>query len=330
MSYESISYFSQKTKTALIKEAIELLGYIRCNDPFEIPHCIGSYMWYDEENYKSWAGVELSLYKNPEGGVEIYTRSRSCRSYWDLTHQNKTIKYLRDLFGGHFVTDAGRNRYLRPESKPPSPLASGCYLARWKFHNSLIKARVYLDHRKFDGEIAKDRPSGLVWLDDINPRLLSNNLVLPYVIAVWEDYFRTTFVAALKFSAQRKGVIKNARFNHIQIEQIANGTLSTEQAIASSFSFQRPSVISENFRQLDPKIDISGVLRKPYRRRKVSLHESIEALVESRNIFVHAGQMNIELYDKRLKSALDDMTIAVDRAYDHIAKHYGFPPIYDY
>ncbi len=330
MSYESTSHFPQGTKVALINETVELLGYKKCNHPYGIPHCVGSYMWYDEESYKSWAGVELSVYDNPKDGVEVYTRSRSCRSYWDLTHQNKTLKYLRDLFGGHFVTDAGRNRYWRPESKPPPPLASGCYLARWRFHNSLIKARIYLDHRKLDGDMAKDKPSGLSWLDDMNPRLLSNNLILPYVVAVWEEYFRATFIAALKFSGQRKGAIKNSRITHIQIEQMANGTLSTEQAIASTFSFQRPSVISENFRQLDPKIDISGALRKPYRRRKVSLHESIEALVESRNIFVHAGQMDLELFDKQLKSVLDDMKVAVDRAYEHIAKHYGFTAIHDY
>jgi hypothetical protein len=154
--------------------------------------------------------------------------------------------------------------------------------------------------------------------------------MLPYIIAVWEEYFRATFVAALKYSDQRKGILKNARLTHAHIDQIATGLLSTEQAVASTLSFQRPFVISENFRQLAPKIDIAGALRKPYRRRRVSLYDSIEALVESRNVFVHAGQMNLALYDKQLKSTLDDMTAAVDRSYEHIAKHYGFTPLSNY
>jgi hypothetical protein len=53
MSYESISYFSQNTKTALIKETIELSGYKNCENPYDIPHRIGIYMWYDEENYRN-------------------------------------------------------------------------------------------------------------------------------------------------------------------------------------------------------------------------------------------------------------------------------------
>lgn len=330
MSYESTSHFPPDTKIALIRKTVELLGYQKCTDAFKTPSCVGSYMWYNEEGYKSWAGVELSIYVDLKDGVTVYTRSRSCRSYWDLVHQNKTLKFLRDLFGGHFESDAGRNRYWRPESQPPSPLASGCFLARWRFNNNLIKARIYLSHRTFEGGIAKDKPTGFVWLDDMNPRLLSNNLMLPYIIAVWEEYFRATFVAALKYSDQRKGILKNARLTHAHIDQIATGLLSTEQAVASTLSFQRPFVISENFRQLAPKIDIAGALRKPYRRRRVSLYDSIEALVESRNVFVHAGQMNLALYDKQLKSTLDDMTAAVDRSYEHIAKHYGFTPLSNY
>ena len=81
---------------------------------------------------------------------------------------------------------------------------------------------------------------------------------------------------------------------------------------------------------MEPKIDIAGALRKPYRRRKVSLYDSIEALVDARNTFVHAGRMDLDLYDKRLNATLDDMTAAVDRAYGHIAKYYGFTAIHDY
>ena len=71
-------------------------------------------------------------------------------------------------------------------------------------------------------------------------------------------------------------------------------------------------------------------MRKPYKRRKLSLYDSIEALVEGRNAFVHAGQINIQLYDKELQTTLADIVGAVDRAYAAIGKHYGFPPIHDY
>ena len=73
----------------------------------------------------------------------------------------KTIKMVRDIFGGTFVTDEGTSRYLRPRHPPPSPLSSGCYLARWKFNNALMKARLYLSCRKLEGDAARDAPSSL-------------------------------------------------------------------------------------------------------------------------------------------------------------------------
>jgi hypothetical protein len=167
-------------------------------------------------------------------------------------------------------------------------------------------------------------------MDGLNPRLLSNNLLIPYVIAVWEEYFRATFAAVLKYSNQRVGVLKKARLSHSQLEQIAVQEQPVERTIAECFSFQRPSSIADSFRLLDSKLDIGGAMRKPHKRRKVSLYDSIEALVEGRNAFVHAGQMNMQLYDKYLGTSLADIVEAVDRAYAAIGRHYGFSPIHDY
>ena len=71
-------------------------------------------------------------------------------------------------------------------------------------------------------------------------------------------------------------------------------------------------------------------MRKPHRNRKVNLYESIETLVEARNAFVHAGELDMSLYDLKLVTILDDIVIAVDRAYDTMGRHFGFVPIRDY
>ncbi len=296
MSYTSESHFPNTVKLSQLQEVVELLGYKKFRNSLSVPNMVGSYHWYDENDYKSWYGVELQIYKKKKK-ITVDTRSTVSRSYWDLKHQNKTLKTLRDLFGGHFVTDAGRNRYWHPEEPPPSPLCSGCYLARWRFHNALGKAKIYLMSRKLEDNIAKDAPSGLFFMDEMNPRLLSNNFIIPYVVAVWEEYFRATFAASLKYSTQRDSVLKKARLSHSQLEQIAIKEQPIERTIAECFSFQRPSTIGENFKLLDSKIDIAGALRKPYKRRKVSLYDSIESLVEGRNAFVHAGSMDMDLYD---------------------------------
>jgi hypothetical protein len=167
-------------------------------------------------------------------------------------------------------------------------------------------------------------------MDEMNPRILSNNFLLPYIVAIWEDYFRSTFSVALKYSRQREAALKRARLSHGDLEKIALGDHSIERAVASGFSFQRPTSITENFRLLDPKLDIGAALRKPYRRRKTSLFESIEQLVEDRHVFVHTGRLNSKFFDRQLRSALSDVEVAVNRAYECLAKHYSFIPSHDY
>lgn len=189
---------------------VGLLGFKKLRDGLKVRNRVSEFFWYDESDYRSWSGVELGIYKTARGPVRVTTRSSSSRSHWDLVHQNRTLKLLRDLFGGHFTTDAGKNRYWRPDASPPSPL-SGCYLARWRFNNNPQRASIYLIHRKLEGQIAKDAPSGLGFIDEINPRLLSNNMVVPYVIAVWEEYFRATFAACLRYSRQREAALKRAK-----------------------------------------------------------------------------------------------------------------------
>jgi hypothetical protein len=178
--------------------------------------------------------------------------------------------------------------------------------------------------------MAREAPTGIIYVDQLNPRLLSNNLLIPYVIGVWEEYFRSTFVAALKYGNKRETVLKKARLSHSQLEQIAANKQPIEQAIAECFSFQYPSVIGENFRMLDSNLDLATALRRPYRGRRVTLYDSIEKLVKARNAFVHTGTMDMTLYDAQLNRTFADLVEAVDRAYQAIGLHFGFTPIEDY
>ncbi len=330
MSYTSTSVLRASATAAQAQEIIGLLGYKKVGDGLKVPNRIAGYMWYDDADYRSWSGVELDVYKTPKGPVNVTTRSTASRSYWDLVHQNKTLKLLRDLFGGHFQTDAGRNRYWRPDEPAPTPLSSGCYLARWRFHNGLGRAHVYLINRKLEGPIARDKSSGFDFMDELNPRLLSNNLVVPYMVAVWEEYFRATFAACLRFSQQREAALKRAKLSHADLEKIAVGSRQIERSIAETFSFQRPTMIAENFRLLDQSLDIGGAIKKPYRGRKTTLFQTLETLIERRNELVHTGQLNLKLFDKELKLALSDFTEAVNRSYECIAKHYAFTPNRNY
>jgi hypothetical protein len=161
------------------------------------------------------------------------------------------------------TTDAGRNRYWRPETPPPRPAESGCYMARWRFHNALARAKIYLDTRGLTAPIARSEPTGLPFMDQMNPRLLSNNLLLPYVVAIWEDYQKSSFTALLKYSPRRVAVLKAARLSNERLESVAAGTLTIEDVLAETLGFQRPSSMASHYRLLDPAFDFTAMLKKP-------------------------------------------------------------------
>jgi len=71
-----------------------------------------------------------------------------------------------------------------------------CSLA---LHVDLVRMRAYLDSRNFKKSV-KTKPSGLDFIDSTNPLLISNNLILPYLIAVWEECFRALFTRAEVFT----------------------------------------------------------------------------------------------------------------------------------
>ncbi|WPZ36991.1 hypothetical protein T8K17_12730 [Thalassobaculum sp. OXR-137] len=326
MSYESENILDKNARLIHVLSVIKLLNYKSIRFDLKKSGRRRSYVWIDNDDYKSWVGVELHVYQ-VDGKIIVNTRSSASRSYWDLAHQNNTIKTLRDLFGGYFRTDAGKNRYWRPDEPPPSPMSSGCYLARWRFNNSIMKSNIYLMNRHLKGGISLDRSSGFYLFDEINPRIISNNLIIPFVIGVWEEYFRATFSAVLRYADKREIVLKKARLSHSQLEQIASERRPLEDAIADCFSFQRPSNISENFKMIDPKLNLAGVLRKPFRGRKINLYDSIEYLVENRNFIVHSGELDISLFDRKLKNEINDVIVAVDRVYLALGNHFNFVPI---
>jgi hypothetical protein len=324
VSYESENKLSKETTLSQVHELLTLLDYQKApGKPKSIPDFVAFYAWHEKEDFRSHAGIEVGVQCDPKSGLTVFTRTSAGRSYWDLQHQNKTIKMLRDLFGGSFTTDEGRSRYLRVDEPAPTFLSSGCYLAFHRFDSGLVLTNLYLSGRNFTGPLAQDRPGPI---DTLNPRLLSNNMLLPYIVAVWEEYFRASFTACLKYSSDRGAALKRARLSPDALERIASGNISIERAIAESFSFQRPSAIGDNFRLLSPKLDLAGAMRRPFRGRKVSLFDSIERLVEERNEFVHTGRLNTQYFDKPTKIAISDLRTAALRAYEAVGTHYDFVP----
>ncbi|WP_373271282.1 HEPN domain-containing protein [Paenibacillus sp. MY03] len=160
---------------------------------------------------------------------------------------------------------------------------------------------MYLDSRNLKGDISREEYTGISFIDDLNPRFISNNLLIPYLVATWEDYLKKSFIVILKYTDNRDKLFKEARFSVNNLKDFSAGNVSVEEALVEKFSFQRPRIVAENFKKLDEKLDIFTVLNKPISNRKISLFDSIEEIVDLRNTFVHEGGMDVSLMTKNLK-----------------------------
>lgn len=322
MSYESENILDKRVKFIDVLNFIELLDYkyLGMWDGEELGK-IKSYHWFDKKDYKSTMGVELSAYIF-EGKICITTRTNASRSYYDLEHQNKTIRLLKKHFSGNFITDEGKGRYLQPRSGPPEPSAAGCHLAFSSFGSNLIRARKYFDNRNF-GE-KKEESTNLYWLDRYNPKLLSNNFIITFLVSIFEDYWKSTFIALLKYSANKEAILKNGRISADRLVQISNGELSVEEGFSESISFARISNVCNQFKILDKKLDFAGLLRKPYRRRKKNLYDTLEEMTEIRNSIIHEASSSIMLDEEYVKDSINILHDSIERCYKELTKANGW------
>lgn len=324
MAREAENIIPEGTSLAKVKKAVDLLGFFPVRDWRDVEHQIGSYMWHELDDYKSWTGVELSIFLR-DGALIVYTRSRYGGSYWDIAKHNETLKVLKDFLGGHFESDYGRNRYFPNDEAKATATASGCYLARWKFQNAITKASLYHSSRGLDAEFALDEPHPIPFLDEMNPRLLSNNMMLPYLIGVWEHYFRQLFVVTLRASGVSDRVLANVSTSRLK-SSLMSGS-EAEEIVASQFSFQRPSVIIRNFKLIDKSLDFEECWTRTKSGKPKRLAAQIEDLVADRNAFVHSGKMNMNFYDKNAKSAISRLIQAANKSHEKLGSFYNFEPI---
>ncbi|MFA7021446.1 hypothetical protein [Aliarcobacter sp.] len=322
MSYETQNFLPKELKLEKLFKYLQLNNFVKYyGHSRSKKDRIADFSWFENNDYKSWTGVELSIYRENEQ-IIVYTRTSISKSYYDLMHQNNIVLGIRDYFGGYFVTDEGKNKILKPDKMPSTPPQSGCHLAFQTFGMNIIKVSIYLQNRQFAHSFEK---SGLWIMDNMNPKILSNNLLLPYLISVMEDYFKSTYIALLKYSENKEKIFKdNNRIGTENLIKISNQQLSIEESLTESMSFQNIELISKHFQKIDSKIDIKGLLSKPYKNRKTKLFESINELVQKRHKVIHSSIMDLNFDENKLKKAIKDVENSIDIFYKFLTEYYNW------
>jgi hypothetical protein len=324
MSYQSYNYFRRGTRKEDVEEFLLLLGYERFEpDKWSLlPQEGNSFSYFREKDYESATGVYAEVSESEPGRPKVYTRTNVGRSKFDGDFQNHTIRQLKARFGGYFETDSGRNKLFSFDGVGRKEAEGGCYLAYSNFRANVMQAALFLSSVKGMAETAP--PKGISWLDSYNPSVISSNLLVPFLIAILEDYFRSSYVALLQYSPRRLSVFGKVRLPAEDLLAVSNGIMSIDAAAARWMSFQDLNKIQQSFKELDNGIDIAGVLRKPDSESQGDLFEAIEKLISRRHLLIHQSTIDATFDVQAADTAVKTIEKAVQKTYELLKGTYGW------
>lgn len=108
---------------------------------------------------------------------------------------------------------------------------------------------------------------------------------------------------------------------------ISDEVSSVEAALAENLPFQSVVSSAENLKLADRRLDLAGLLRKPYHRRQISLFDSITDMIVRRRGFVHRTVLQLDLNEALTWRFVDGLETSIDRLYTQVIQINGW--IYD-
>lgn len=320
MGHDANNVLPLGTKEKDIAEFLLILGFNRVSNRF--------FYFYKDDDYKYKSGTSAEIhdkkeiYDKTDNGLIVWTRTQNACSKFDIDFQNFIIKQLRTRFGGYFESDMGRNRYFKYYGAIREKAEAGCYLCYDKLDSDYSLARAYLSIIEQSKPMFNAIPKDLI--DQYHPNVMAINMIMPFMATIIEDYFRSLFIALIRYSDRKESFFKNTKINPTYLLKASNGKISLVEALVRTMSFQNIFVICDNFKRLDSRIDIAAILTKPYERRHENLMSTLDRILEHRHSIIHwrKFETNYELVNayKDLKS----MKIAFDKVYDHLIKVYDW------
>lgn len=325
MGCDCTTYFPKRTKASDVEEFLLLLGFQRgTKGPFS--GTLGKpFFYFKDDNYRHITGLYTELYWDKEDPKQLllWTRTTIWRSKFDSDLHNKTIKQLRQRFGGYFVSDAGRNRYFSYDGPIREKAEAGAYRAFSHLYSNVQRARHFIGFAKLLDD-SNYKIKGIDFLDSHNPRILSANVMVPFLVSAVEDYFRSLYVALLRYSANRERIIQNARLQGPELAAIDRGEMTVPEAVAKWMSFQDLNKINNAYKELNPKYDIHGVLKRPYGKYKASFWDALDRLIRQRHELIHQAELSTDYTPDRLRRDIDFVYKALWRVYQELIKLNGW------
>lgn len=334
MSIEVVFYPKQASRQDL-KRHLVALGFKPSGHLWQWPKGSLHFFWFDAADYKSFNGVEATIYPKraeeqqeyPGSEWALHTRTRALASPEDHRRQNFVIRKARKQFQGTFINDwYGKNRYIPTEEDRRDPVARGIFLLYESVTSSISAVKVSVPNptegfQKFIG-------TDLEALSTADPARVLYNALIPFVVAALEHFFSQTFRMLLRYdaNAQRRLKEETRKLEIADALSIRDGERTIEDVVAQWYSFQSVDSIHKAFKQWFD-IDFWSLIRrkKKIRQRILRLDREFVQLIESRHGVVHAFEMDLNLGKEKIEELLDLAVALIDIFVSYLETQRGTP-----
>jgi len=302
-----------------VEEFLRLLGYRPVRSVFPTKG-ESAFMYFPDHDYAFVTGVEATVFQDRQE-VNVHTRTRVWRSKADTDTHNDTLRQLNKRFGGAFHSDVGAGRYFIYDGPDRRDAEAGAYRAFSIFEDNHSSAGLFVQNIPAKDSSYRAMPLELRFA---YPPVNAANMVVPFFVAIVEEYLRSTFVALLRYSRAREAILKNVKMTFAEAVHIRDTNALIEEEAARKISFQDLAQVQRHFKALNDKYDIGGWLRFPYRGRKESLHATLERLIQQRHSFVHRARLSGNYGHIEAERDLNSIRVAVTRIYEKLISLNGW------
>lgn len=318
----SINYLPPQTNRKDVEEFLTLIGYSKQYCPEFSKKGITCF-YNHPGDYKYFQGINAYVSSNDTKGLTVEASTNIWRSRCDTDLHNYTIKQLKKRFGGYFESDNGKNHYLTNDHPYIQKDEAGCYHAYSSFFSNIQRASHTINTwQKAETDRDWSSITGMPWFDSLNPLVVTANITIPFLVSIIEDYFRSTYIALLKYSPKKESIVTNSRIQGEELNLVSKGESTIEEAIARARSFQNMKRITQSFRELDSNLDLGSVLRKPYHRRKKSIYDTFEDVIYHRHLIIHRSEIITNYTPKALLRDIKVIHAGIQRVYISLIELY--------
>jgi len=303
-----------------------ILGYSfhlnKADDYYE--HDYELYHYFKDQDYKFYSGVYAEIYDEEDFFIMRLWTDLVNHSYYDVDYQNYTIELFEKYFDA-IVKESDPYYWCDPNFEynglKREKAESGCFLAYQRFKANMGKLNTYVYTKQF----SKYPPTTDIRANLAHhPEIISNNLVVPYIISSLESYFRETFLALFKYSSNKKSFFKKYSNKYVdELELVSEGSVDIDRALVRYMTFQNISAIDDNFKILNKEIKFKNLLHSN-KSNGITLISGLERLLNLRHEIIHRSNFFAKYDRKYLDGDIALITEIVDKFYNLLLELNGW------